>query len=160
LTYVWARRFDDGIQHVRKTLELDPNFGEAHSLLARSYEAKGMWADAVSEWLKDFALNESDADNVDRFRRAFDRGGIKAFWRAWLEADEQRLTRGGRPRLMELARLSYLLEDKNASFAWLERAYQERDPGLPNLYWAADWLDGSRSDPRYVTLARRMGLPQ
>jgi len=62
--------------------------------------------------------------------------------------------------LMEIARLSYLLGDQGASFGWLEKAYEERDPGLPNMYWAADWLDPSRSDPRYIALARRIGLPQ
>jgi TolB-like protein/DNA-binding winged helix-turn-helix (wHTH) protein/Tfp pilus assembly protein PilF len=159
LTYAWARRYDDGIQHARKTLELDPNYAAAHSFLARSYEATGRWEDAVSEWLKEFALDGMDAEAVNRFRQAFDNGGMKAFWRMWLGWEEERLRRGERPRLMELARLCYLLDDKSGSFAWLERAYDERDPGLPNIYWAADWLDASRSDPRYLTLAHRMELP-
>ena len=85
---------------------------------------------------------------------------MKAFWRKWLASDEERLRHGGRPRYMELARLSFLLGDNDASFGWLEEAYKERDPGLPNLYFAANWVDDLRSDRRYLDLARRIGLPQ
>ena len=160
LSYAWERRYDDAIRHERKTLELEPGFAPAHNLLARSYEAKGMWAEAVAEWLKTFTAEGVDPRASAELRQAFDTGGIRAFWKKWLTLDEERLGRGERPRLMELARLSYLVGDANASFGWLEEAYQERDPGLPNIYWAADWLGPLRSDPRYLALARRIGLPQ
>jgi tetratricopeptide (TPR) repeat protein len=159
-SYAWAHRYDDAIQQERRTLELDPNYPAAHEVMARSYEAEGMWGDAVSEWLLVFTLNRRMAPEiVQEFRQAFDAAGIKGFWAKWLELDEQKLRRGNRPPLMEVARLRFLVGDKNASFGLLEKAYQERDPGLPNVYFAADWLEPARSDPRYVALIRRIGLP-
>jgi hypothetical protein len=51
------------------------------------------------------------------------------------------------------------LGDKDEAFRLLEKGYQEHAAGM--LYLAVDpfWY-GSRSDPRYKDLLRRMGLPQ
>jgi hypothetical protein len=51
------------------------------------------------------------------------------------------------------------LGDKDQAFAWLERAYDDRS-SLLVLYMGNDarW-DRFHSDPRYVDLAKRIGLP-
>ena len=159
-SYAWAHRYDDALRRDRMTLELDPTFAAAHDEMARSYEAKGMWKEAVSEWMQAFTSRGMDADTARGYQHAYETGGMKGFWRKWLEVDEENLRHGGRPRLMEVARLSFLIGDTNATFGWLEEAYKERDPGLPNLYFAADWAADLRSDPRYLDLARRIGLPR
>ena len=50
------------------------------------------------------------------------------------------------------------LREKHQALAWLERAYQERDPHLPeaNVEPAFDPL---RSDPHFQDLMRRSTLP-
>jgi hypothetical protein len=51
------------------------------------------------------------------------------------------------------------LNEKDDAFAWLEKAYQDRE------FWLC-WLkmdpklDNLRSDPRFGDLLRRVGLPQ
>jgi hypothetical protein len=51
------------------------------------------------------------------------------------------------------------LEDKEQAFRWLNTAYQERDLLLVGL--KTDFLlDRMRSDPRYVELVNKVGLPQ
>ncbi len=42
------------------------------------------------------------------------------------------------------------------AFAWLEKAYEERDPQIRHLNWP--WLDPLREDPRFQTLKSKMGL--
>ena len=44
------------------------------------------------------------------------------------------------------------------AFAWLDTAYQKRDPGLNQLK-VDPLLTGLRSDSRYTTLLRKMRLP-
>jgi len=51
------------------------------------------------------------------------------------------------------------LGDRDKAFEWLEKAYDERSPGLTWLK-AEPMLDSIRSDPRYAILLRRIGLPQ
>jgi len=54
----------------------------------------------------------------------------------------------------------YKAEDSNAIPAeWLEKAYQERS-GRMEYMRGEDFLQPFHSDPRYVDLLRRMGLPQ
>ena len=51
------------------------------------------------------------------------------------------------------------LGNKEQAFRWLNTAYQERDLSLLGL--RVDFLlDPIRSDPRFVELARKVGLPQ
>jgi TolB-like protein/Tfp pilus assembly protein PilF len=46
---------------VRKALELDPELGDAHVLLARLYQRQWRWADAESEYKQALELNPNDA---------------------------------------------------------------------------------------------------
>jgi len=51
------------------------------------------------------------------------------------------------------------LGDRDKAFESLEKAYDERSSALTWLK-VEPMLDSVRSDPRYVDLIRRMGLPQ
>jgi tetratricopeptide (TPR) repeat protein len=48
--------------------------------------------------------------------------------------------------------------ESDKSFEWLERAYQQRDPGLPELK-SNPLFKNLRHDPRYSELLKRMRLP-
>jgi TolB-like protein/Tfp pilus assembly protein PilF len=57
----------------------------------------------------------------------------------------------------DFARLHFFLGDVDKGFEWLERAYSKREAGLLSIQW--DWfLDGVRTDPRYLDLLKRLGL--
>jgi hypothetical protein len=44
------------------------------------------------------------------------------------------------------------------SFQWLERAYNQRDPGLPSIK-VDPLLKNLRHDPRYTEFVKKMRLP-
>ena len=48
--------------------------------------------------------------------------------------------------------------DQERFFAWLDRAFQARDPNLPYVPVDPDY-EAARDDPRMQALRRRMGLP-
>ena len=43
-----ARRYDESIAQLQKTLELAPNFGYAYAELGQNYAQKGMYREAVT----------------------------------------------------------------------------------------------------------------
>ena len=51
------------------------------------------------------------------------------------------------------------LGDRDQAFAWFERAFSDRSAQMP-FYLATDnRMDPLRSDPRFVSLQQRIGLP-
>ncbi len=49
------------------------------------------------------------------------------------------------------------LGNKDQSFAWLEKAHQERSNGIA-LFKVLPTVDPLRSDPRFADLLKRIGL--
>ena len=49
--------------------------------------------------------------------------------------------------------------DHDQAFAWLEKGYAERSGRMEYLK-IEDFLEPLHSDPRYIDLLKRMGLPQ
>ena len=58
----------------------------------------------------------------------------------------------------EVAFIRAALGDKEQAFKWLDIAYRQHDAGLKFLK-VDPCLDSLRSDPRFVGLIRRVGLP-
>jgi hypothetical protein len=48
--------------------------------------------------------------------------------------------------------------ESDRSFEWLERAYKQRDPGLPEIK-TDPLFKNLRHDPRYTELLNKMRLP-
>ncbi|HEX8088653.1 MAG TPA: protein kinase [Blastocatellia bacterium] len=151
-----ARRFDKAIETYEKTLELDPDFTLAHRRLGQAYEQKFMYAEARSEFEKCLALSGNDTETM------------AALGHAYAVAGEQGRARQVMNDLIALSKDRYVpsyliaiiwmgLGDVDATFEWLERAYEERYGFLAYL-GAGPIFDPIRSDPRYEELARRVGL--
>jgi len=73
-----ARRYDEAIAQYRKTIEMDPNFPTTHNGLGRAYEVKGMYDQAVAEYLAFSRPNISPAERLAR-QETYTRSGWKAF---------------------------------------------------------------------------------
>jgi hypothetical protein len=59
----------------------------------------------------------------------------------------------------ELAVYYALMEDRDRTFEWLEKAYTERSGRLEYVK-VEEFFEPFHSDPRYIDLLKRMGLPQ
>jgi tetratricopeptide (TPR) repeat protein len=154
--YSWSRRQDEAIAEFRRTLQLDPNFKPAHSALVWGYEEKWMYAEAVTEELKAETLASQSSEQIESLRSAFAASGIRGFWEKRLEREKSQLNH---PHYFIIARLCVRLGRTDEAFDWLEKAYRARYPNMPNIKFAALWLDPVRSDPRYADLLRSVGLP-
>jgi hypothetical protein len=119
-----------------------------------------MYPQVIEEWKIYGQL--SDDRNISDFASAAEQGFRSAGWKGALtKGIELRETqrKKGYSSAYKIATLYADSGDNDQAFKWLNTAYQERDYNLLGL--KTDFLlDPLRSDPRFVELVRKMGLPQ
>jgi tetratricopeptide (TPR) repeat protein len=128
-----------------------------HGVLGAIYLQKGKNQEAIAELLK---ANQPMGDKGQRpldlaYGYAF--VGERDQARKMLEKLERQAKRTYvSPTLIGLVYVA--LGERQQAFAWLEKAYGQRDPLLLNLKVDASF-DPLRSDPRFQDLLRRVGFP-
>ena len=122
-----------------------------------AYYQKGMYDEAVAEYLQGFAGAGLQPEKIAEFKEAFARGGIKGFYRHWLDQLESKPLR--EQNYVLIGELYARLDEKDQAFEWLEKAYAQHSDGIVRLKEEVGF-DNLRSDPRYADLLRRIGLPQ
>ena len=152
-----AGRENEAIEQIQKTLEMDPNFAPAHTSLGWAYLSKGMNEDAIAEFQKGVALSGSDPDeSVDLGFAYAVMGKRDEAKRILAKLKKKRERSFVSPAALGI--VSGVLGEKDEAFAWLEKAYEVRDPTLTYLKVGPKFTP-LRSDPRFQDLLRRMGLP-
>jgi tetratricopeptide (TPR) repeat protein len=146
-----AGRYDKAQAEVRKALDLNPQAPFAHftlglilvfeekskDALAEIEKEPSEWAKLTSQVLVYHALgreHDSDAGLVDLIAKH--------------HADSA----------FQIAQGYAFRGESDKSFEWLERAYQQRDPGLTTIK-TDPLLKHLHQDPRYAELLKKMRLP-
>jgi TolB-like protein/DNA-binding winged helix-turn-helix (wHTH) protein/Tfp pilus assembly protein PilF len=152
-----AGLYDQEMEQCRKTLEMDPNFAEAHHCLADSYRNKRMYKEAVAEFQKAVNLSKDDLTYLALLGNAYGLAGERGEATKILNELKAR-SKHEYVSPDNFCDLYVALGDKDRAFAWLERAYEEHTDAISGLkLWRK--YDPLRSDPRYQELLRRVGLP-
>lgn len=153
----YTQRYDEAIRHLTSTLEMNPNLPLAHLWLGRSYQEKGMYAEALAE----FAQAEKVMRNWPVTIAA--RGIVLGL------AGKGQEARKVLAEMRELAKKRYVtaygvalvyagLGDKDQAFGWLQRGVEERTHWLVWTKLDPRWK-GLRDDPRFEEILHRIGLP-
>ncbi|HEU5336679.1 MAG TPA: tetratricopeptide repeat protein, partial [Terriglobales bacterium] len=155
-----AGRHDAALQQVRNTLDLDPHFAPAHQTLGWAYLDSGKPQQAIQEFQRAVQLAGSEDQNflVD-LGFGYATAGNRAAARAILAKLNQLHQRGLVPS-GSVAIVYGALGDHDQAFAWLDKAYAERDPELTYLKVPGRRFEPLRHDPRFQALVRRMHFPQ
>jgi len=156
--YYHARQYDQAINQITKTFEMDPHLvGFAYYVRARSYVQKKMYAEAVSD--------------CQRWEEAFHDDPQAVASLGWVYA-----SMGNRPEAEKaLSRLREISQQRYFSTYWFALVYVglgDKDQALTNLekafedrYFLMIWINGDpifdslRSDRRFADLSKRIGLP-
>jgi len=150
-----ARQPDRAIEQLRKTLETDPNFAPARRALEAVYEQRGMYKEAVAEWQKALTLS-GNPELAASLGQDFAKSGYKAVMLNWAEGLKD-LSKREYVSSYSIAQIYARLGEKPQAFAWLERAYQERDSGLVSLK-VEPAFDSMRAESQFQSLLQRIGL--
>jgi len=151
----YSRQYDHAIAQFRAVLEMEPNFPRAN-MIAFAYVQEGRFADALAQL------------------ESWHPVGNEAFWRLSLQAYVYARANQPAPAGRALAKLLLLnrrqqidpfafvvpyigLGDKDQAFALLDKSVKAHSPGLTTLK-VDPIFDPLRSDPRFQTLLRSVGL--
>ncbi|HEX6879790.1 MAG TPA: hypothetical protein VF135_05465, partial [Terriglobales bacterium] len=155
LTYL-SRDYEKAAKIARETLEIDPGLAPPHILLGMTYEAKQEYVKAIDEYETGLRIAPDHQFGIGRFGHALGEANRRDELRKVVARVE---TERATSRFSDLyAAYIYLgLNDLDRVFELLEGAYQHHDPDLP--YVAVDPIfDPVRTDPRYKSLVKKLGL--
>ena len=163
LRLVEARRFDEAIAQYKKVIETEPTYPVVHSLLARAYDAKGMYPEAIAEnRIANTLMEKESAETADlkaaAFMQAVKTGGAKGYWRKHLEIGLSEYEKGYETAF-GVAAVYARLGDRDHVFEWLEKSFAAHEQRLDYLK-ADPAFDEISSDARFAYLLRRVGLPE
>ena len=151
-----ARRYDEAIEQLRAVIAMDPNHYQAYWFLAHTYAANKQFDEAVKAGEKAVELSERAPGALGILGLAYGLAGRKA--------DATKIVN----ELVELSKTRYVtpaalvnvyigLGDKEQTFVWLEKAYEEQSNYIAYLK-VFPILDPIRSDKRFADLVGRVGL--
>jgi TolB-like protein/predicted Ser/Thr protein kinase/cytochrome c-type biogenesis protein CcmH/NrfG len=155
-----AGRLDKSIAHYQAIIEAEPVDPGPRFGLANVLRRGGDTGDAIESLRKAYELSEEQL-------------GVEALSNALTEHDYEKaeavvardrldnlevLARDRYVSPVDLARLYVRVGNDNRAFAMLDRALQERSPGLVYLKVDRAW-DPIRRDERFLSVVRRVGIP-
>lgn len=156
VTYCYERRYDEAINQLKEVLETDPNFVPAHNYLGVVYACKSMFEEAIAEIQKAKTLSPAALTFNDALAYAYAMSGRREEVMNLLDELLER-SRNEYVSPVSIGRIYAALGDKNRAFEWIEKAYEERASELVYLK-VFPLFEALRSDPRYATLLKKIGL--
>ncbi|MBI1803429.1 MAG: protein kinase [Ignavibacteria bacterium] len=153
-----SRHYDQAIEQYRRTLEMDPNFLQARLWFGRPYLQKKMYKEAISELQAAVQLSGNSTIACAMLGHAYAAAGNKKEALKMLDELTKRSEHQYVPSYW-IGMIYIGFGDKDKAFAWLDKAYDERSAWLAWLK-VEPRFDTLRSDQRFTTLLKKMGLEQ
>jgi TolB-like protein/Tfp pilus assembly protein PilF len=154
----YQRRYDEAISTLKNSVTLNPKFGLARLWLARSYQAKNMYAEAVEQ--NDYVLKVNKNWPVALAANGFIYGISGRRQEALNVLDSMiSLSHSIYVTPYGIALIYAALNDHDNAFKYLDQAYADRANWLVWLKQDPRWLP-LHDDKRYTTLIEKVGLPK
>jgi serine/threonine protein kinase/TolB-like protein/Tfp pilus assembly protein PilF len=150
-------RYDDALAELNRLIAANPEFPVYYGTRGSVYWHLGNQDAAAADWAM-----EMKKSGRPEWAEAFDAGYRKAKLKGACAALIEVLKNESQREYVspnEIARYYGLTGDRDHTFEWLEKGYAERS-GRMEYVKIEDFLEPFHSDPRYIDLLKRMGLPQ
>ena len=145
-----AGRYDEAQVQLQKALDLNPQAAFAHGDLGKILIAEGKPQQALVEIEKE----PSDWEKLTDQALAYHALGREEDSNAALS---ELITKHDTDSAYQIAEVYAYRGESDKSFEWLERAYKQRDAGLPDIK-VDPLFKNLRHDPRYSDLLKKMHL--
>ncbi|HKE55471.1 MAG TPA: winged helix-turn-helix domain-containing protein [Pyrinomonadaceae bacterium] len=140
----YARRYDEAIAQLRKTLDVSPEFRSAHFVMGLALEQKGMLDEAITELQKSRVSTTNDAFVDASLGHSYALAGRVAEARRILH--QLLALKDSEP--FEIAMLYQGLGQKQQALDWIERI-ESREGELSMMLRLDPRFDSVRSEPRF-----------
>ncbi len=154
--YVLNGDADSAIEQCKRVMELDPKFPGGPDELGLAYLKQRRYEEAIAALQKAVELSGRTGDELSALGNAYGVAGKHAEAQAILKELEARYAKREATE-RDVAYVYAGLDDRDRTFEWLEKAFQQRSGSLTQVTWQFGF-EALRSDPRYANLVRRMGL--
>jgi len=153
-----GHRFEEAVAQALRTIEIAPNHFFAHWVLGVTYGQKARYEEAIEELQKAARLTDGNQHINADLARIYAQMGRQHEARRILD-DLIAQSAHHYISAVNLAKVFVGLGDNERALEFLKKACDERAVRLP--YFLPDpCLDELRSDPRFQSIRRRVGLPE
>jgi tetratricopeptide (TPR) repeat protein len=155
--FYMARRYDEAMEHLRRTVELDPNYPVTYWILGRLLREMGRYELAIAEGEKGLKLSGGSPLMNAALAQTFAVAGKR---KAAIQIVDDLTTLAKQKYVAPyfFAGIHIGLGDDDRAMEYLEKAYEEHSHWLIYLHIDPS-MDGLRSNPRFQELLQRIGLP-
>ena len=155
--YYMGRRYDDAMEQLRRTVDLDPNYPVTYWILGQLLRTMGHYELATAEGEKGVTLSGGSPLMRAALAHTLAAAGMRKKAMQIL-ADLTELTRQKYVAPYFLAGIHIGLGEDDRAMEYLEKSYEEHSHWLIYLHMDPS-MDGLRCKPRFQDLLRRIGLP-
>ncbi len=154
-----AYRFDEGLTFAKKGIELDGNSFLSHRIAGLCNLGLKRYEEAIEKLKYCMKISNRNQHAVNSLIWAYcSNGNFEQARELMNELEKRSVTEyiAG----THLALSAAYLRDIDATFQYLEKAYNDRDPMLLILKYSPDVPSWLRSDPRFDSFLNRIGFPK
>jgi tetratricopeptide (TPR) repeat protein len=151
---LYAGKYDASVQLSQEASRGNPTFPLPYYALGQAYLYQGKYKEALDEFERYYDLSDRDPDGLTNLAMTYAHMGDRAKVRELLKQIEDPRTGYSSP--YNHALIFAALDDKEKTYAWLDKAIQEESPALIQLL-----VDPAfrfiRPEPRFQQMLRRTG---
>jgi DNA-binding winged helix-turn-helix (wHTH) protein/TolB-like protein/Flp pilus assembly protein TadD len=153
----FAGKYDEALDRLQKTIDLDANFWLSHLFISRVYSEKGMHAEAIAGAKKAGAVSgnsQSDAYRAYALAKAGKTDEARAVLHDLFKLSVERYVPP-----YNFAIVYNALGESDKALDWLEKGFEQKDVRMVFLKVEPKWSN-LRSEPRFLDLLKRMRLEE
>src|ERR1044071_9470946 len=152
----YAGRLDEARKESLKLSELDPSFARAHYELGLVLEEEGELDEAIAEFKTGLKMLPDNVAALTALGHAQGRAGKRADAEKAIERLRE-LSKQQYVSPFQTAEISAGMDERKLAIEWLEKSRDERFNWMPFIK-VDPVLKNLRSDPRFIELAKSLGL--
>ncbi|MCU1284901.1 MAG: serine/threonine protein kinase with repeat [Acidobacteriales bacterium] len=156
--YTYVRQYDRALEVLKRVAADNPEFSRVHVFMGNAYVGKKMYPEAIEQYkiAGQLSGDKHEIESGAALEKGFREDGWKGAMKRAVEVELQARKAGFAPASL-IAAFYAQAGDKEHAFEWLNKAVQERDPGM--IHVNADFaFDSLRSDPHFAELLKTAGL--